>query len=119
MKKITLTFFFIFISFLGFSQKIELKKTETKGDLQQVTLFHENGNIMQHGFYTNDGELHGCWESFYDNGARQCVAFYNKGLKVGTWMYYAENKITKVIYKKNKIVSIEELNPEPKEKTSF
>jgi antitoxin component YwqK of YwqJK toxin-antitoxin module len=116
MKKLILTIFLIFTVFLGFSQKAELKKIESKGNLQQVTLFYENGTVMQQGFYTNDGKLHGCWESFFKNGSRQCVAFYDKGVKVGTWMYYSPHKRTKVIYEKNKIVSVEELEPEQKEK---
>lgn len=83
-------------------------KKEIKGKLTEITLFYENGNIMQHGFYTEDGTLHAAWESYDNNGSISCIAFYNYGVKVGTWTYFTENKITKIVYNNNKIESIEE-----------
>lgn len=92
-----------------YSQNTKLPKTETKGDLQEVTLYYENGSIMQHGFYTKDGKLHASWESYNSDGSPKCYATYNYGVKVGVWTYWNENKITKIEYDNDKIVKIEEV----------
>jgi len=89
--------------------KQQIAKTEIKGDLKEVTLYYENGTIMQHGFYTENGELHASWESYNIDGSRKCVATYNYGVKVGVWTYFKDNKITKITYDNNKIIDIKEV----------
>ena len=97
---------------LVFSQERKNQKIEPIGDLFEVTIFYDDGSIMQHGFLTQDNKLHASWESYYPNGNRKCVAFYDKGEKVGTWYYWFMDKKTKVVYDNNKIVEVEELGIE-------
>jgi len=95
------------------------KKNEIKGDLTEVTFFYENGTIMQHGFYTEDGKLHASWESYDIDGSRKCVAIYNYGVKVGIWTYWDENKMTNITYDNNKIIEIKEVTNEKKVKNNI
>ena len=111
MKKILLIAL-MFLTFNSYSQIQSVWKFETKGDLQEVTLYYENGNIKNHGFYTEDGKLHASWESYYIDGSRKCYSTYNFGVKVGIWTYWDKNKITKVEYDNNKIISEKEFNIE-------
>ena len=119
MKNLLFTLAFIFFIPALYSQNKNLPKTETKGTLQEVTLYYENGTIMQHGFYTKEGKLHASWESYNEDGSRKCYATYNNGVKVGTWIYWADNKITKIEYDNNKIVKIEESKITDKPKNNY
>ncbi|SDX70058.1 hypothetical protein SAMN05444411_10876 [Lutibacter oricola] len=111
MKKLAFILAILAISISSYAQNTKLKTTAKKGDLLEVKLYYNSGELMQHGFYTDDGKiLHGSWESFNEDGTRQCVAFYQKGVKVGTWMYYKKDEITKVTYDNNKITNIEKIN---------
>ncbi|WP_298365672.1 hypothetical protein [uncultured Lutibacter sp.] len=113
MKSYITVFLFLIFSSCLYAQQTTLPKKTAKGNLQEITLFYDNGNIMQHGFYTNDGKLHASWESYNMDGTKKCYATYNYGVKVGTWTYWSKDKITKVEYDNNKIISIEEFdNPE-------
>lgn len=119
MKNLLLVFTLLFFCSFTSAQEIKLPKTETKGDLQEVTLYYQDGSIMQHGFYTKDGKLHASWESYNLDGTPKCYATYNYGVKVGVWTYWNENKITKIEYDNNKIVKIEESDIPPKPKNSY
>jgi len=112
MRKIIISLFFVFCTIFSYSQERKNQKIEPIGDLFEVTIYYDDGNIMQHGFLTKDNELHASWESYYPNGNRKCVAIYNHGDKVGTWYYWFMDKKTKVVYNKNKIVKVEELSIE-------
>lgn len=94
------------------AQEEKLKKTEIKGDLVEVSLFYETGQLMQHGFYNKKGELHGGWESYNLNGEMTCYATYDRGVKVGVWTYWNKDKVIKVTYEKNKIVDVKEYDKE-------
>jgi len=119
MKKIIFTLIVLFCTSSTYSQNNKLQKTEIKGDLIEVTLYYENGTIMQHGFYTEDGKLHESWEFYNSNGSRKCVATYNYGEKVGVWTYWNGNKITKLTYENNKIINIEEFNADDRIKNNL
>jgi antitoxin component YwqK of YwqJK toxin-antitoxin module len=119
MKTLLLTLTLLFSSIFSFAQDSNLRKTEIKGDLLEVTLYYENGTIMQHGFYTEDGKLHASWESYYIDGTRKCVATYNYGVKVGIWTYWNNDKITKVEYDNNKIISVKEVSEDSTIKKDF
>jgi len=109
MKKLLFIFGLLLFTSIIYSQNNKLQKTEIKGDLTEVTLYYENGTIMQHGFYTAEGKLHASWESYNQDGTRKCIATYNYGVKVGIWTYWNENKMTKVTYDNNKIIDIKEV----------
>lgn len=112
MKKIIISLFFAFCISGLFAQEKKNQKIEPIGDLFEVTIYYDDGNIMQHGFLTKDNQLHASWESYYPNGNRKCVAIYDHGDKVGTWYYWFMDKKTMVVYNKNKIVKVEELEIE-------
>ena len=119
MKNTFLFLAFLFFTSLLVAQNNNLQKTEIKGDLSEVTLYYEDGIIMQHGFYTEDGKLHASWESYNPDGSLKCYATYNYGVKVGVWTYWNEDKITKVTYDNNKIIDIEEVDIVKKVKTNI
>ena len=106
MKHLITIFLVLACVFTAKAQEEKIKKTEIKGDLVEVTLFYETGEVMQHGFYNKDGELHGGWESYNKKGEMTCYATYNQGVKVGIWTYWNEKEITKVTYNKNKVVDL-------------
>jgi len=107
MNKLYIILFLIFISSTALAQEKKNKKIEQIGDLYEVTIYYDNGQILQHGFLSKHNKLHASWESFNKDGSRKCVATYDNGVKVGTWFYYDKGKKTKVIYDKNKIVHID------------
>jgi len=110
MKNIVLISAFLLFSSLVFAQSKYEKKIKKTGDLYEVTIYYDNGKIMQHGFLSKDKKLHASWESYNEDGSRKCVATYNHGVKVGTWFYYLDGKKTKVVYDNNKIISVEKLD---------
>ncbi|UCE94906.1 MAG: hypothetical protein JSV73_06485 [Flavobacteriaceae bacterium] len=111
MRKIMILLFVLCAS-VSFSQEKSNQKIEPIGDLFEVTVYYDDGSIMQHGFMTKEKKLHASWESYYPNGNRKCVAIYDNGDKVGTWYYWFMDKKTKVVYEKNKIVEVEEMSLE-------
>ena len=110
MKKNVVVFALLLFTSFSFSQNNEIKKIKKVGSLYDVTIYYRSGQIMQHGFLTEDEKLHASWESLNEDGSRKCVATYNKGVKVGVWFYYYGDKKTKVTYRDNKIISVENLD---------
>lgn len=108
-KIIYLISFFLFTSFI-YSQEDKNRKVVPVGDMFEVTIYYDNGNIMQHGFLSKDLQLHASWESYYEDGRRKCYATYNEGAKVGIWYYWYDNKITKVEYENNSVISVEDFD---------
>ena len=109
MKKLLVLVGFILLGLHVTAQSKTNQKIEPVGDLFEVTVFYDSGQIMQHGFLTQDNQLHASWESYYENGNLKCIATYDHGAKVGTWFYYYFDKRTKVVYEDNKIISVEEM----------
>ena len=112
MKKIIISLIFVITCNISFAQGTKNQKIEPIGDLLEVTIYYDDGAIMQHGFMTKEHELHASWESYYANGNRKCVAIYDHGKKVGTWYYWYDNKITKVQYENNKVIGVEDFDYE-------
>jgi antitoxin component YwqK of YwqJK toxin-antitoxin module len=109
MKKLFVLIALFLLGLPAESQTKPNQKIEPVGDLFEVTIYYDNGQVMQHGFLTRENELHASWESYYENGNRKCIATYDHGAKVGTWFYYYYDKKTKVVYDNNKIVEVQEL----------
>lgn len=108
MRNFSILFFFFMFGLYSNAQTEIIKTVKDINDLTEVNIYYENGAIMQHGFYTKEGELHNSWESYYIDGSKKCLATYNKGVKVGVWTYWNNGIITKVEYKNNKVISIKE-----------
>lgn len=119
MKKFLFILAVLLFSVSVFSQTKYLPKTETKGDLQEITLYYENGAVMQHGFYTKEGKLHASWESYNVDGSRKCLATYNNGAKVGVWTYWNKDKVTKIEYENNIVLKIEEFEAKELTKNTY
>ena len=109
MKKLLISLVLVLYITFSYSQERKNQKIEPVGDLFEVTIYYDDGSVMQHGFMTKESKLHASWESYYPNGNRKCVAIYDNGEKVGTWYYWFMDKKTKVVYNKNKIVKVEEI----------
>ena len=113
MKKIIILFAILISGQFINAQSEDTIKMVKQGELTEVTIYYNNGNVMQHGYLTADNKLHDIWESYYEDGTKKCDATYNKGEKIGTWFYYYINdKTKKVSYDNNKIVKVEEVDPE-------
>ncbi len=82
------------------------KKLELTGDLISATLYHDNGEVAQVGFYTKDGKLQGEWNSYDNNGIHTAKAFYDNGEKVGTWTFYNGNTKKEVRYVDSRISEV-------------
>lgn len=76
------------------------------GDTIEATLYHDNGMIAQTGFYTSDNKLDGEWISYDTEGNKTAVASYDKGVKVGTWMFYQGDTIKEVSYANSDIAEV-------------
>lgn len=111
MKKFLFVISLILITTTGYTQNNNKPQTKKKGKLTEITLYYDNGKVMQHGFYSKYGKLHGGWESYNEDGSRKCIAFYDYGVKIGTWIYWNNSTKTNVIYDNNKIISIENVDP--------
>ena len=110
MKKKLLLITLIFSICLTYGQGEPNIKMVQSGSLYEVTIYYNNGEVMQQGFMTPKNELHNSWKSYYDDGSIKCEAVYNKGKKVGVWHYYYRNENAKrVTYEDNKVVKVEEL----------
>lgn len=111
MKKLLLILSVLFAFQFTSAQHEDTMKMVNLGSLFEVTIYYDNGKIMQHGFLTPDNKLHASWESYYEDGTKKCVATYDKGVKTGIWYYYYNDSTKRVTYEDNKIVEVEELDP--------
>jgi len=110
MKKFASLILLLIFTSITIAQNKEIKKIEKIGkDLYEVSIYYENGNLMQHGFLSKNDKLHAQWDSYNEDGSKKCVGFYNNGIKVGTWFYWDKNIGKRVTYQNNKIVNVEEL----------
>ena len=108
MKKyvlLTLSFF----SFSMYSQveleskNINLNDLQSKsGQITEIKLYHDNGNIYQIGSLKNN-KLHGRWESYDANGNLSVVGEFLRGKKQGKWFFWTTDKFIEVNFKNNKI----------------
>lgn len=111
MKQVISILVFLLFSISSLNAQTEdTIKMVKSGDLFEVTIYYENGNVMQHGFLNADNKLQGSWVSYYEDGSKKCVATYENGEKTGVWDYYYNNSVKRVTYKDNKIVKVEELD---------
>ena len=106
MKKIALMLVLVFLGTNVFAQATTKNIYKEKNGLIEATLFHDNGEIAQTGFYTKEGKLHGEWISFDADGNKTAIAQYHKGQRVGTWMFYQGDTLKEVTYSNNAIAQV-------------
>lgn len=78
---------------------------EKKGDLIKGTFYNEDGGVSQEGTY-KDGELHGKWISYDQNGKKVAMANYEEGRKTGKWFFWSSDELTEVDYDNNRIAEV-------------
>ncbi|UJH90501.1 nicotinic acid mononucleotide adenyltransferase [Antarcticibacterium sp. 1MA-6-2] len=94
----------IFANTTAVSQEIK-PKFEKEGELIKGTYYYENGSIRQEGTYKN-GQLHGEWVSYDQDGKKNAVAQYKEGVKTGKWFFWNKNFLTEVDYNNNIIAEV-------------
>ena len=87
----------IFLKFISdkFEAQREKLKAEGMGDYVDMVEF-----------YTKDNVLDGVWISYDAQGNTTAVASYDKGVKVGTWMFYQGDSIKQVSYQNSDIAEV-------------
>lgn len=90
MKKTVLLMITLLVGFVTFAQDNNIKVQKQDG-LYHVTLFHDNGEIAQVGYVTENKKLHGIWTMFDTEGKRVSRGRYEDGKKIGTWHFWKED----------------------------
>jgi antitoxin component YwqK of YwqJK toxin-antitoxin module len=108
MKKLLILIVALICSAALFSQEEKKNVYEVENNLIKVTMFHDNGQISQTGFYTLDGKLQGNWYSYDVDGKKITSAQYDDGVKVGKWFFWNGDKLTEVDYSNNNVASVNE-----------
>ena len=85
MKKILLTTVFVLACLFFKTQTCEFRK------------FHDNGRIKESGFFT-DNLRDSIWTTYDERGNKTSVAFFNKGVKIGTWQILQPDKLIEIVY---------------------
>ena len=105
MKKIVLIVIMLSVGFVWAQKK---KDTYVqKGDLVEATLYHDNGQVEQHGYF-KDKKLHGTWTYFNEQGEKVSIGNYENGIKTGKWYFYTKSTIKEVDYDKGRIINVVE-----------
>jgi len=81
-------------------------------DLIEATLYHDNGEIAQTGFYTEDNKLQGEWISYDAQGNKTAIGSYDNGKKVGTWLFFDGNTKKEVTFKDARMAEVKTWNLE-------
>ena len=100
MNKLIILIVFLFVTVVSYSQVSNKSK--------EYIEYHDNGQISQIGELTNN-KLSGKWISYNSQGYVKTIGFYKNGFRTGTWTFNKRDKITKVTYKKNKIIHVKEI----------
>ena len=107
MKKIVAIIMILSVGFM-YAQNDEKVKYEQKGDLVEATIYNDNGQIEQHGFF-KDKKLHGTWTYFNEQGKKTAIGNYENGIKTGKWLIWDNGAVKEVNYLKGKIVKVTKL----------
>lgn len=110
-KKTLLVLFLIFTSNYLFVQC----------DSSSVKEFYENGDLFCEYSVNLEGQKHGRYMEFYENGSPYIIANYDKGLLNGDFYYYHQNGLIfyHLLYKKNLPWEIIEFSDVEGEKLDF
>lgn len=105
MKKYILSMLVLCLALVSYSQEKNIK-TQKKGDLTEVTYYHDNGEVSQIGYFNKLGKLQDTWKQFDLNGNKLAVGNYNNGKKVGVWFFWINDELKQVDYQNNKIKAV-------------
>jgi len=104
MKKIATILMVLCIGF-AFAQNDNKTKYVQKGDVVEATIYADNGQVEQHGFF-KDKKLHGTWTYFNDKGEKVSIGSYENGVKTGKWLFKNDTGVKEVNYVKGKVVKV-------------
>lgn len=107
MKKSIFILVFL-VSAVTFAQIKPEMKLNKETNLIEATYYHDSGEISQKGTFNLEKELHGEWLSFNKKGQTITVGTYEKGIKVGTWLFWANDILKEVEYNENMIAAVNE-----------
>ena len=107
MKRVLCILLVLSVSFV-FSQETPNIEITNDGNVVIATYYHDNGAIEQQGPFNKQGELHGIWTSYDDQGNKVCTGNYQNGQKTGKWMFWTDTKLKEVEYINSQIVSVNE-----------
>ena len=93
---------------IAFAQNDNKTKYEQKGDLVEATIYNDNGQLEQHGFF-KDKKLHGTWTYFDTAGEKVALGNYVNGVKTGKWLFKSGDVVKEVNYANGKVVKVIEL----------
>ena len=93
---------------LSYAQEQVDKKYNAETGLVEATYYYENGMVSQQGTFDRDGKLHGQWTSFNEAGEKIAIGSYDRGVKSGTWYFWADNTLKEVEFSNNQIASVTE-----------
>ena len=85
-------------------EKAYQKVYHENGNPEDISTFHDNELIGMQVFYSNkqsaysklsnlNGNLHGPYISYYENGRIEVSGYYEKGHKIGSWKWYDSSGI--------------------------
>lgn len=90
----------------GYSQEKMVQKFNAETNLIDATYYYDNGDIRQEGTFNVDGQLHGQWTSYNEQGEKIAIGSYTNGKKTGTWYFWADNILKEVEFANNQIASV-------------
>ncbi len=107
MKKIVILFMILSVGFT-YAQNDNKTKYEQKGDLVEATIYNDDGQLEQHGFF-KDKKLHGTWTYFNAEGEKVAIGKYSNGIKTGKWLFKNDEGVKEVNYVNGKVVKVTKL----------
>ena len=106
MKKIVIFFVLLISSATVFAQKNKEVKLNKETNLVEAVYYHENGAISQEGTFDMAGKLHGEWVSYDTSGNKVSMGNYNRGVRTGKWVFWADENVREVEFSDNVIASV-------------
>ncbi len=110
MKKLIVLLVIVFTANLAVAQKCneshKKNSFELVDGLIKATLYHDNGEVAQTGYYTLENKLQGEWVSYNRFGVKTATARYNNGAKVGTWNFFDGDTMKEVTYVNSKVSKV-------------
>ena len=107
MKRIAAILMILSVGFV-YAQNDNKTKYEQKGDLVEATIYNDDGQLEQHGFF-KDKKLHGTWTYFNVEGEKITIGNYENGIKTGKWLIKDNGVVKEVNYVNGKVVKVTKL----------
>ncbi len=110
MKNIAAILIMFFVC-VGYAQQKENTYIEKDNGLVEATLYYDNGQVEQHGFF-KDKKLHGTWTYYNAAGEKISIGNYEYGVKTGKWLFYTDVTLKEVEYENGRVINVIETKRE-------